>query len=142
MTEDIFNVRFSGEYRLLKWIVKKYKDELPYGGEIMRFAYALPYGKSISFDWETYGVPSRVWNSLHKDLTIAALMNKIDVANLRTLQELKKEYEDGGHNIKIPKEAKAPKVKKEKIYIAPKIKPVVRLVKVNGLVKDFIKEID
>jgi len=87
-------------------------------------------------------VPSRVWNSLHKDLTIAALMNKIDVANLRTLQELKKEYEDGGYNIKILKEPKAPKVKEEKIYIAPKIKPIVRLVKVNGLVKDFIKEID
>ena len=142
MTEDVFNVRFSGEYRLLKWIIKNYKDELPYDGEIMRFAYALPYGKSISFDWENYGVPSRVWNSLHKDLTIAALMSKIVESNFKTLQELKKEYEDGGHNIKIPKEPKPIKIKEEKIYIAPKVEPVVRLVKVNGLVKDFIKEID
>jgi len=91
---DLFNIRFSGDYDLLKWIIKKYKNALPYNGEVLRFSASLPYCKSMCHDWNHYGVPTRVWNSLHKDLVIARLMGKIKDEDVRTLEQLRQEFKN------------------------------------------------
>lgn len=88
-----FNLNFNGDYQLLKWIIKKYKDELPYNGEILKFSASLPYSNNMSNNWNLYGVPIRVWNSIHKDITISYLMGKIKEDEFKTLGELKKEFE-------------------------------------------------
>ena len=89
---ELFNIRFSGDYQLLKWIIKKYKKALPYNGEVLRFSASLPYCKSMCHDWNNYGVPTRVWNSLHKDLVIARLLGKINDDEIKTLIDLKEEF--------------------------------------------------
>lgn len=94
MNDLIINVSFRGDYSFLKWVIKKYKSELPYNGEVIQFTKSLPViANSTGFNWIKYGVPSRTWNSLHKDLVIARLMGKIKDEDVRTLEELKKEYD-------------------------------------------------
>lgn len=88
---ESLNTTFKGSYPLLKWIIKKYKDELPYCGEILQFASANSYSKNISYAWEHWGVPPRAWNGLHKDLVIFTLIGKIKEP--KTLDELKREFD-------------------------------------------------
>lgn len=89
---ESLNTCFKGSYALMKWIVKKYKRELPYCGEILQFGLKNSYSKNISYCWEHYGVPPRAWNSLHKDLVIAHLIGKIKEP--RSLRELKREHDE------------------------------------------------
>ena len=96
MNDIEFNVTFHGEYSLLKKILMKYKKELPYEGSVMTFVDSLPYALgSTGNNWNKYGVPVRVWNCLHKDLTIARLMGRIKEGDIRTLEELRIELEGG-----------------------------------------------
>lgn len=84
---------FSGSYGLLKWIIQKYKNELPYNGSIMQFATLNHYTQSIcSSKWKHNGVGYRVWNGLEKDLIILTLMGKVKDRDARTLVQLKAEY--------------------------------------------------
>jgi hypothetical protein len=80
------NIDFNGSYDLLVWILKKYKKQLPYNGEIKYFALMNNYTLYCSTHWKHYGVNSRVWNTLHKDLTIAFLMNRIELVELDDLK--------------------------------------------------------
>lgn len=82
------NVHFNGSYKLFKWILKKYKKQLPYNGNVKDFAVSNNYCPQISDHWRYYGVGHRVWNLLHKDLTILFLMNKIEIANLNELKNM------------------------------------------------------
>lgn len=82
------NLHFNGSYSLFRWILRKYKKELPYNGEVKQFALANNYCPKICDHWRNYGVGYRVWNLLHKDLTIAFLMNKINVSNIYDLQNM------------------------------------------------------
>lgn len=85
------NHRFTGDYEFLKWILKKYKNQLPYDGEILKFANQTFYSKDISYSWRRFGVQVRAWNQLNKDLIIAGLTGQIE--NPKTLQELHQEFE-------------------------------------------------
>ena len=82
------NIKFNGDYYFFRWILKKYKNELPYNGQIKQFAIQNNYNNGACDQWRDYGVGNRVWNLLHKDLTILYLTNKIQVANLFELQKL------------------------------------------------------
>ncbi len=82
------SIKFNGSYYLFRWILKKYKNDLPYNGQIKQFAIQNNYGAGVCDQWRNYGVGNRVWNLLHKDLTILYLTNKIRVANLFELQKL------------------------------------------------------
>jgi hypothetical protein len=84
------NIKFTGSYYLLKWILKKYKHELPYIGQVTEFAIKNNYSKRVIHHWSYYGVGYRVWNCLHKDLFIIFLMGKIQYEGL---EQLKKDYE-------------------------------------------------
>lgn len=92
--EITLNIEFSGEYNLLKWVLKKYEKALPYKGEILRFARQSGYSKNVSHFWQHYGVQRRAWNVLHKDLVIARLLGKIKDEDVMNLWELKAEFED------------------------------------------------
>jgi len=87
------NLRFSGSYYLLKWILAKYKKELPYGGEIKQFSLQNHYSINICDQWRNYGVGYRVWNIIHKDLLIAHLVGKIESLKDSSLHKLKGDYE-------------------------------------------------
>jgi hypothetical protein len=89
MSNDL-NITFHGSYNLLVWILKKYRIQLPYNGEIKQFVLQNNYTLYCSTHWKKYGVNSRVWNTLQKDLIICFLMNKIE--NI-SLSELKQMYE-------------------------------------------------
>lgn len=82
------NIKFNGSYEFFRWILLKYKNELPYCGYASHFALQNNYCVSSPKDWKHYGVGYRVWNLLHKDLTIAFLMGKIEKANIFELQEI------------------------------------------------------
>ena len=82
------NIKFNGGYYLLRWILKKYKNELPYNGQIKHFALQNNYSEKSVDTWRMNGVGNRVWNILHKDLTILYLTNKIEVANLFELEKM------------------------------------------------------
>jgi hypothetical protein len=82
------NIRFNGSYYFFRWILKRYKNDLPYNGQIKQFAIQNNYNNGACDQWRDYGVGNRVWNLLHKDLTILYLTNKIQVANLFELQKL------------------------------------------------------
>jgi len=82
------SIKFNGSYYLFRWILKKYKNDLPYNGQIKQFAVQNNYGAGVCDQWRNYGVGNRVWNLLHKDLTILYLTNKIQVANLFELQKM------------------------------------------------------
>lgn len=95
MTQNILekftlNIRFAGDYEFLKWVLKKYKDQLPYEGEILKFANKTFYSKDISYSWRRFGVQVRAWNQLHKDLIIASLTGSIEEP--KTLEELHQEF--------------------------------------------------
>lgn len=84
---------FSGSYDLLKWILKKYENELEYRGSIMRFTAYNHYTTSIcSSKWKHEGIGYRVWAILEKDLIIARLMGKIKEEDVRSLNQLKSEF--------------------------------------------------
>lgn len=89
--EDL-NIKFKGSYALLKYIIKKYQNELPYAGSIIEFGRQTLYSKDISYSWEHYGVQPRAWNGLNKDLIIYRLIGKI-TDNL-SLEDLKKEFQE------------------------------------------------
>lgn len=89
-----FNVEFRGSYSLLKWIIAKYKKELPYNGLILNFIHQIHYTRNVCANWEAYGVPSRVWNSVHKDLIMANLMQRIKDEDVKDLEQLKEEFEE------------------------------------------------
>lgn len=84
------NITFHGSYDLLVWILKKYRNQLPYNGEVKQFVLQNNYTLYCSTHWKKYGVNSRVWNAIHKDLLIAFLMGKIEIVSLN---DLKKMYE-------------------------------------------------
>jgi hypothetical protein len=91
--EIALNTRFCGDYSLLRWILKKYKKQLPYNGEILRFAQDTLYSKDICHSWNYFGVQVRAWNCLHKDLIVAHLLGKIE--DPKDLCELQREFESG-----------------------------------------------
>lgn len=82
------NIKFNGSYPLFKWILQKYKTQLPYNGEVKQFAIQNNYCPKMSCQWRNYGVGFRVWNILHKDLTIAFLINKIEITNVYELEKI------------------------------------------------------
>lgn len=84
------NVHFTGDYDFFKWILKKYKNQLPYQGEVLKFANQTFYSKDISYSWRKFGVQVRAWNQLHKDLIIASLIGSIEEP--KTLEELQQEF--------------------------------------------------
>ena len=86
------NIKFNGDYCLLKWIIKKYQGILPYNG-IMEFSYTNLYTKNTSHFWNLNGVPTRVWNQLHKDFVIARLMGRIKDEEVMTFEEMETEFE-------------------------------------------------
>jgi len=89
-TKEInLNIKFNRSYIFFKWILQKYKTQLPYNGEIRQFAITNNYCPKICDQWRNYGVGYRVWNLLHKDLIISFLIGKID--NL-DLYELEREF--------------------------------------------------
>jgi len=95
-TKEInLNIKFNRSYIFFKWILQKYKTQLPYNGEIKQFAITNNYCHKICDQWRNYGVGYRVWNLLHKDLIISFLMGKIDNLDLYQLEreflELKQE---------------------------------------------------
>lgn len=81
------NTKFNGSYELLKYILKKYTNELPYKGQVKIFTVSNGYCPMAGDQWRNYGVSPRVWNLLHKDLTILFLLNKISIVNLNDLQQ-------------------------------------------------------
>jgi hypothetical protein len=81
------NIKFSGDYYLLMWILRKYQKELPYQGAVKYFATQNNYSFKVCDAWRRYGVGYKVWNIIHKDLTILFLMGKIEMANLFDLEE-------------------------------------------------------
>jgi hypothetical protein len=81
-----FNITFHGSYDLLIWIIKRYKKELPYNGEIRQFVLQNNYTEYCSTSWKHNGVNPRVWNSLNKDLIMAFLLNKIQMVSLYDLK--------------------------------------------------------
>jgi hypothetical protein len=89
------NIKFNRSYIFFKWILQKYKTQLPYNGEIRQFAITNNYCPKICDQWRNYGVGYRVWNLLHKDLIISFLIGKIDNLDLYELEreflELKQE---------------------------------------------------
>jgi len=90
-----FNVRFTGSYELLKWVIKKYKNELPYCGSILNYGKKNHYSeKNLSFFWKRNGVPVRAWNQLHKDLVMARLIGRIKDKDVKSLEELGGEFGD------------------------------------------------
>jgi len=95
-TKEInLNIKFNRSYIFFKWILQKYKIQLPYNGEIRQFAITNNYCPKICDQWRNYGVGYRVWNLLHKDLIISFLIGKIDNLDLYELEreflELKQE---------------------------------------------------
>jgi hypothetical protein len=95
-TKEInLNIKFNRSYIFFKWILQKYKTQLPYNGEIRQFAITNNYCPKICDQWRNYGVGYRVWNLLHKDLIISFLIGKIDNLDLYELEreflELKQE---------------------------------------------------
>lgn len=82
-------IKFSGSYQFLRWVLYKYKAELPYKGEVKQFAVLNNYCEDICNHWRNCGVGYRVWTLLQKDLVISHLMDKIEVFDLKDLQ---KEY--------------------------------------------------
>jgi hypothetical protein len=90
-TKEInLNIKFNRSYIFFKWILQKYKTQLPYNGEIRQFAITNNYCPKICDQWRNYGVGYRVWNLLHKDLIISFLIGKID--NPLDLYELEREF--------------------------------------------------
>ena len=87
-----FNLRFSGNYDLFKWILKKYENQLPYSGQVKIYSQANNYSENTTWKWRHIGLPPRAWNGLHKDLVIARLMGRIKDHEVMNLEELKKEY--------------------------------------------------
>lgn len=92
MNDLKFNVRFCGDLELLKWILHKYKTELPYNGSIYNFVAEINYEKTAVNNWKKFGVNNRVWGIVHKDITMAYLMGKIK--DIKSLPELKEEHGD------------------------------------------------
>jgi hypothetical protein len=95
-TKEInLNIKFNRSYIFFKWILQKYKIQLPYNGEIRQFAITNNYCPKICDQWRNYGVGYRVWNLLHKDLIISFLIGKIDTTDFYQLEreflELKQE---------------------------------------------------
>ena len=82
------NIKFNGSYYFLHWVLKKYKTQLPYNGELKQFALQSNYSEKSIDKWRVFGVGNRVWNILHKDLTILYLTNKIPIANLFELEKM------------------------------------------------------
>jgi hypothetical protein len=96
----INNTRFNGSYELLEYILKKYKDILPYNGEVSNLAREYHYYKDIKYTWQKYGVHSRIWACLRKDLIILYLVSKLD-KNV-SLEELKEEFSNQKSLIEPP----------------------------------------
>jgi len=86
----INNKSFSGDYELLIYILKKYKTLLPYLGSVQELARQYKYDVSSPHKWKSNGVPTRVWLTLQKDLTIIFLMGKLD--QIVSLEDLKIEF--------------------------------------------------
>ena len=82
------NIKFNGSYLLFRWILQKYKKQLPYNGEIKQFAIENNYCPKICDQWRNYGVGCRAWNLLNKDLAISFLIGKIDNANVYDLEKM------------------------------------------------------
>jgi hypothetical protein len=77
------NTIFAGSYDFFKYVLKKYRI---YKGQ------PYTYFRSNGYKccrWNYTGVPTKVWNLLHKDLTILSLSGLIEFENL---EQLKNEY--------------------------------------------------
>jgi hypothetical protein len=87
----INNTKFNGSYELLEYVLKKYKSELPYNGEVSELAKQYSFFKDIKYTWQKYGVHNRLWALIRKDLTILYLCGKLET-NI-SLEELKIEFD-------------------------------------------------
>jgi hypothetical protein len=81
------NITFNGKYYFLLWVLKKYKTELPYCGQVKQFALMNNYSEKVCDAWRRYGVGYKVWNILHKDLVILFLVGKIQMTSLPELEQ-------------------------------------------------------
>ena len=90
---NINDKNFGGCYDLFKYIIKKYKTQLPeYRGSYIRCLEEYAYLAGRQNHMARNGVPSRIWALLHKDLLIARLMNRFTDDDYMTLHELKEEF--------------------------------------------------
>jgi hypothetical protein len=90
------NTDFEGSYKLLKYIVEKYKI---YNAQITKFVTDNNYGISATSSWRKKDVvPNRVWNLIHKDLIMLRLAGKIPEEDIMTLEELQDEFNFLSHS--------------------------------------------
>lgn len=81
---------FSGSYDLLKFIIAEFNIN---SGLISSFAEAKGYTAHCAWKgWTSYGVPIKIWNTLHKDLTI--LNKSRNDQKYTSLEDLKKQYKE------------------------------------------------
>lgn len=93
---DITKNGFTGSYNLLKYIIQKYTNELPYNGYVTRAIKCFGYRREHHFD--RMGVPLKIWIIINKDLFIAALTGRIKIEDYKTLHELKEEFKELKNN--------------------------------------------
>ena len=79
------------KYKFLKWVIHKYKKELPYSSLPM-FVKSLGYSSYPR--WARHGVPRFVVTILEKDLLIAKLTNKIDINEKISIKELENKFKN------------------------------------------------
>lgn len=89
---DINRENFSGCYDLFKYVIRKYKTELPYNGSVIKTLESYCYRREHHFDRD--GVTIKIWIMLNKDLFIAALMGRMKLEDYKTLHELKNEFKE------------------------------------------------
>lgn len=107
-----FEISFTGNLELLRWIIEKYENQLDYQGSVYKFANKIGYNdKSAIMNWKRFGIKSRIWYVLHQDITMAYLMGKIKDDELKTLSQLKEEYDFIIKHIKKSIQNKKDKIK-------------------------------
>lgn len=91
---QVFYTEFSNSsYDLLKWVLKKFKKELPYNGGVVEFLKRSHYSTTNSSNyWKEFGVPNRIWLFLHKDLVIARSIGRIKKGDFESLEDLAEEF--------------------------------------------------
>jgi hypothetical protein len=87
-----FSSTFSGSYELLEFVLNKYDL---YECKVSKLVEEYNYNDKQRWGgypkwWHYQGIPLRVWNLLHKDLTILSLSGLIEFDNL---EQLRSEYE-------------------------------------------------
>lgn len=93
---DDLNIKFEGNYSLLKYIIEKYQI---YNSQVTKFVSENNYSISSCKTWsKNKAVPPRVWNIVHKDLIMLRCMGKIEEEDVMSLEELEQEFNFLSHS--------------------------------------------